>query len=147
MTGYLLDTNVILRFCDASSPTHASVIGSVFQLLASGSDVYVTAQNIVEFWAVAGRPLNANGFGWDLERVAQEVDRLLDLFLLLEETPAIFNQWIELVSLRAVQGKQVHDARLIAVMKVHGLTNLLTFNTNDFTRYPDVTPVPPAFIK
>ncbi|MCG6133823.1 MAG: hypothetical protein MET45_04030 [Nostoc sp. LLA-1] len=29
----------------------------------------------------------------------------------------------------------VHDARLVAVMCVHGLTHILTFNISDFTRY------------
>ncbi len=144
MPGYLLDTNVALRFCDASSPSHTPAIDSVTKLLEDGEEVYLTAQNIIEFWAVASRPVGANGFGWGLDKVAKEVDRLLDLFLLLEESPAIFNKWIELVSRHAVQGKQVHDARLIAVMKVHGLTNLLTFNTADFGRYPDVILVHPT---
>jgi hypothetical protein len=33
-----------------------------------------------------------------------------------------------------VAGVKVHDARLIASMKVYGITHLLTFNTEDFTR-------------
>jgi hypothetical protein len=31
-------------------------------------------------------------------------------------------------------------------MLVHGLTNLLTFNTQDFVRYPAVTALDPAAI-
>ena len=31
-----------------------------------------------------------------------------------------------------VVGKQVHDARLVAVCHVHGVTNLLTFNVAHF---------------
>ncbi len=33
---------------------------------------------------------------------------------------------------------QVHDARLVAVMNVFGLTHLLTFNVTDFKRYPAI---------
>ena len=34
-----------------------------------------------------------------------------------------------------VSGVQVHDARLVALMIVHGVTHVLTFNTRDFARY------------
>ena len=34
-----------------------------------------------------------------------------------------------------VSGVQVHDARLVATMIVHGVTHILTFNTSDFVRY------------
>ncbi len=38
-----------------------------------------------------------------------------------------------------VSGKNAHDARLVAVMKPHGITRILTFNAADFARYPAVT--------
>lgn len=40
--------------------------------------------------------------------------------------------------------KQVHDARLVALMQAHGITHILTLNGSDFTRYPGITPVDPA---
>jgi predicted nucleic acid-binding protein len=45
-----------------------------------------------------------------------------------------------------VAGVKVHDARLIASMKVYGITHLLTFNTEDFTRYLDITVVAPQYV-
>jgi predicted nucleic acid-binding protein len=45
-----------------------------------------------------------------------------------------------------VSGAQVHDARLIASMKVYGITHLLTFNADDFTRYLDITVVDPQHV-
>jgi hypothetical protein len=44
---------------------------------------------------------------------------------------------------RSESPAQVHDARLVAVMRVHGLTHVLTFNPTDFTRYPGITVVRP----
>ena len=32
-------------------------------------------------------------------------------------------------------GKQAYDARLVAVVKVHGIGRILTFNVGDFNRY------------
>jgi predicted nucleic acid-binding protein len=40
-----------------------------------------------------------------------------------------------------VKGIGVHDARLVASMMVHGVNNLLTFDTGDFKRYEEITPV------
>ncbi|WP_242541132.1 hypothetical protein [Phormidium pseudopriestleyi] len=42
-----------------------------------------------------------------------------------------------------VRGVNLHDARLVAGMVVHGLTHILTFNTRDFARYGEVTAVHP----
>jgi len=42
-----------------------------------------------------------------------------------------------------VAGKQAHDARLVAAMLVHGVTHLLTFNTNDFKRFSEIMVVNP----
>jgi hypothetical protein len=35
----------------------------------------------------------------------------------------------------SVSGVQVHDARLVAAMKLNSVTHILTFNATDFTRY------------
>ena len=42
-----------------------------------------------------------------------------------------------------VSGVQVHDARLAAAMRVHGIQRVLTFNARDFARYPDIQAVHP----
>jgi hypothetical protein len=54
------------------------------------------------------------------------------LFSVLPETPDIYPAWKSLVSQSGVIGKQVHDARLVAVCHVHKLSHLLTFNTAHF---------------
>jgi hypothetical protein len=38
-----------------------------------------------------------------------------------------------------VSGIQVHDARMVAAMRVHGIANLLTLNAKDFRRYGGIT--------
>ena len=38
----------------------------------------------------------------------------------------------------AVSGKNVHDARMVAAMVVHGVESILTFNTQDFLRYGEI---------
>lgn len=43
-----------------------------------------------------------------------------------------------------VYGKQVHDARLVAVMLNYNIKHLLTFNTDHFKRFTTITAVNPT---
>jgi predicted nucleic acid-binding protein len=144
MTRYLVDTNVLLRMADPSAAYHTVAYLAVSMLFGAGHDLSVTAQVLIEFWAVATRPTSSNGLGWDSRRTADQVARLMAQFPLLPDTEVIFPRWRALVAAHAVAGKQAHDARLAAVMETHGVTHLLTFNTGDFQRYPGVTAVHPA---
>jgi predicted nucleic acid-binding protein len=63
--------------------------------------------------------------------------------VLLPDGPPVYAAWRDLVAAHSVSGKQVHDARLVAAMMVHGVTHLLTLNTADFTRYREITAVHP----
>lgn len=73
------------------------------------------------------------------------MDDILIAFQVLADSPGLFPEWRSLVRAHAVSGKPTHDARLVAAMKVHGLTHLLTFNVADFTRYP-ITVLDPATV-
>ena len=52
-----------------------------------------------------------------------------------EMSPAIYAEWRQLIVAFGVSGAKVHDARLVATMRVHAVTHILTLNTADFTRY------------
>ena len=101
-------------------------------------------QNLVEFWAIATRPLAYNGVGLATSAALLELERLKSMFLLLPEIPTIYPAWEALVSRYRVSGKPTHDARLVDAMQVHGLTSILTFNASDFRRYADIEVVSPA---
>ena len=66
------------------------------------------------------------------------------LAALWTDRPEIYAEWKALVTQHAVMGKPAHDARIAAAMKVHGISHLLTFNTNDFKRFSDITAVSPT---
>jgi hypothetical protein len=63
---------------------------------------------------------------------------------IVEDRPDIFQYWLQPVSSYGVQGKQVHDLRLVAAMKAHGIDRLLTSNKPHFTRYTEITPFAPG---
>lgn len=146
MPDYLLDTNILLRVVQPQVPTHKPAVIAVVSILESGDRALITAQNLIEFWAVATRPIEANGLGWSSTLAENEVNQWRQQFPMLDERPQIFAEWLQLVKQYSVKGKQVHDARLVAVMQAYGLTHLLTFNGADFERYPMITVVHPAQI-
>ncbi len=81
-----------------------------------------------------------------LDAVDRELNRLRSLFHLLEGAAGIADSWQRLVTQYQVSGKQVHDAHLVAAMQVYGVRTILTFNGDDFRRYPGITVVNPASV-
>ena len=130
--SWLLDTNVLLRLADEQSPDHAVAAAAIERLLEGKEPVFIGAQVLVEFWAVATRPESADGLGWSTATTAEAIRAPRDQFPVLNETPDVLDRWFELVDRFQVAGKHTHDARLAALLLVHGVRRLLTFNTTDF---------------
>lgn len=114
------------------------------RLPQQGRKLHIAPQNCVELWTVATRPIGNNRLGMTIETAAAELRRLRSLFAVLIETPAIFPVWETLVIQHQVIGKPVHDARLVAAMRVHGINAILTFDKTGFSRFPDIEVVHPA---
>jgi predicted nucleic acid-binding protein len=141
---HLIDTNILLRIARRDDPDHAVVHAALASLAVAGAVLYYTHQNIAEFWNVATRPADRNGFGLTAAAVDQEVRAIEKGMALLADNEATYHEWRRLVVAHSVSGVKVHDARLAAAMKVHGVTHLLTLNTDDFKRYSHVTAVHPG---
>ena len=141
----LADTGVLLRLADPADPQHGAVDHAVRAIRSRGDGLTIAVQNAVEFWNVCTRPATARG-GWGLDTA--EADRRLRAieagFSLLAELPVAYPIWRRLVVAHSVQGKQVHDARLVALMMAHGITHVLTLNAGDFARFPGIVEVAPA---
>jgi predicted nucleic acid-binding protein len=144
---YLADTNVLLRSASPAHPMHADAVRSVGTLLTRGERVCVFPQNLIEFWAVATRPVDANGLGFSPSQAEAEVGKIESLLAVLPDGPSIYPEWRRLVIAHSVSGKQVHNARVAAAMNVHGITHLLTFNQGDFSRYSFLILVDPVSVK
>jgi hypothetical protein len=49
MTAYLLDTNIWLRRVQREAPHHPIAVEALATLLVQGNDLFITAQNLIEF--------------------------------------------------------------------------------------------------
>ncbi len=140
----LADTNILLRSVQPHHPHYAFVEHAFAFFHAQGEVLFVSLQNLIEFWAVATRPLVLeNGLGMTTDAAANELAAIKDLFPILPEPPSIFQEWEELVITYKVSGKNAHDARLVAVMRLCGITKILTFNVSDFTRFAGIEAISP----
>jgi predicted nucleic acid-binding protein len=140
---HLADTNILLRWVQPHHPQYPMIQAALNALRRRGEAIYITPQNLIEFWNSATRPADRNGFGFTPAQADQEVIRLEGYFRLAPDTSEIYPAWRQLVVAVGVSGAQLHDARLVAVMRVHGLTHILTLNTQDFRRYAGIVAVHP----
>ena len=140
----LIDTNILLRSAQPTHPLCTEATYAVSKLLRQGDALFFCSQNIAEFWNVATRPADKNGLGLSQEEVLREVSNIEGLLTLLPDIPAIYTAWKAIVRDHKVQGVQVYDARLVALMSVYAIEGILTFNAADFKRYRNITVIHPS---
>ncbi len=125
---YLIDTNILVRLANTADVRHAVASRALSELHRRGDILYVTPQVLIEFRNVATRPVAVNGLGLSVTQTEAKTAGFEAIFPLLGDTLDIYTAWKSLVAAVGVVGKQVHDARLVAVCHAHGVKSLLTFN-------------------
>src|SRR5262245_57470637 len=143
--AWMIDTNVFLRIARRNDPDRQVALDAIQSLRANNEILCYTTQVLVEFWNVCTRPATARGgLGLALQSTERKTRLIEKRFHLLTENLATHQEWRRLVLAHSVQGVQVHDAMLVAVMNVHGIKRLLTFNDADFKRYSGIIVLSPA---
>jgi len=125
---------------------HQEARASVRTLLRRKESISIVPQVLFEFWVVATRPIDHNGLGLSVDSVKRKVEKAESFFSLRLDTPTVYREWLRIVETYRVSGVNAHDARIVAAMKVHGLTHLVSFNISDFKRYDpaEITVLSPA---
>lgn len=145
-TPYLVDSNVLLRWVKPNHRDYPLIVSAADAILRHDGVLCYTSQNVGEFWNACTRPVDRNGYGLS----PQETDRLAKTFeeklRLLPDSIAIHEEWRRTLVSHSVSGVQVHDARLVASMRVYSVKRILTFNDKDFARYTDIEAVHPRTV-
>ena len=139
----LLDSNILLRWVEPNQPDQAIVARALDLLQSADSDLCYTSQNLGEFWNTLTRPADRNGYGLTPAQADRRARAIESQITLLPDTLGIHIEWRRLLVDHSISGVQVHDARLVASMHVHGVERILTFNTRDFARFTDIQSVHP----
>ena len=140
----LVDTNILLRISRRFDPQYKLVDSALAKLALAGTTLHFTHQNIAELWNAMTRPVNRNGFGLTVTEAEREVRVIESGMSLLSDNEAVYREWRRIVVQHAVSGVQVHDARLVAAMRVHGVSHILTLNATDLSRYSGITVAHPS---
>ena len=138
---YLCDTNLMWRCFSDQSPDHRAIKYKIDTPLNAGNDICITPQNLIEYHGVATRSVEANGLGMNVFEADRKAIQMKEHFSLPADTADIYVHWHKLILEYNVQSRQVHDARLVAVMLTYGITHILTRNAADFRRYQEITVV------
>src|SRR5215469_11207086 len=141
--AYLVDRNVLLRWVKPDDRDYPLVASAIETVLQSSGTLCYTSQNVGEFWNTCTRPVDRNGYGLSPEETDRRARYFEDRLLLLPDSLAVHHEWRRLLVAQRVFGVQVHDARLVAAMRVHGVSRILTFNEKDFARYSGVEAIHP----
>ena len=142
----LLDTNIVLRQLRRDDSDYAMVTRAVEILRRRQEPMVLVPQNTVEIACVLTRPVVANGFGLSPADAEVELQRIERLYPVLPDTADVYQHWRLLFADPGAVGRQVYDMRLVAAMRAHGLTHLLTINVDDFKRYSGITVLHPRDI-
>ena len=113
--AYLLDTSVLARLANTADAQHSVAARAVLELHRRGEVLHITPQVLIEFRNVATRPVAVNGLGLSAVDAEAQATAFETSFPLLPETPDIYPARKALVSGLGIIGKQVHDARLMAI--------------------------------
>jgi predicted nucleic acid-binding protein len=140
----LVDTNVWVRTLRPDDPQHLSAVDAVTSLRTAGHQLAVVPQVFYELWSVSTRPAANNGLGFSIDQSLEDQRRILESSELFEDDSGVFDAWRDLIAKYAILGKQAHDARLVAAMVRHGLTHLLSFNGQDFSRFNEIAVIAPS---
>lgn len=129
-----VDTNVLIDATDRARPRHVSAR----RLVERRRGLVFSAQIVREYVVVATRPAEANGLGLSLDLALENVAEFRSVIRLLPEEKPLLPSLLELLRAIPVRGKAVHDALVVATMRVHKVRELVTANPGDFERFSDV---------
>jgi len=139
----LIDSNVLIRWVQPEDLQFQVAQRAIRRLEDIGDFPCYTSQNLGEFWNVLTRPAVRNGYGLSPEQANTRANEIEAKFRLIPDSPLVFREWRRLLVDYRVSGVQVHDARLVAAMRVHGVGRILTFNTRHFERFDGIQAIHP----
>ncbi len=129
----LLDTSVLVSYFTPSHPLHSNAAHAIET--RPDSTFVIAPQCVYELYAVATRPTTQRGFGYQPEQANLLVNTTIAKFTFVNDPRDLFERWSWIVQHFNVHGKTTHDARLVAWMLGHNVSELFTLNGADFKRY------------
>jgi predicted nucleic acid-binding protein len=141
-----IDTNVLIYAKLAAAPLHALALERL-RALQDRADVelWLSRQVLREYLAAMTRPQVVTPMV-PMNLLANDVRDFVRRFRIADDSRTVTEKLLMLIEQKGVSGKQIHDANIVATMQTYGITELLTHNVADFTRYSDLIRLSPLQI-
>ena len=140
----LADSGILIRLHNPADADYAAIQSAIKAHHDGGDTIVYCVQNAAEFWNTCTRPSSSRGgLGLDVPETQRRLNEIEKTFSVMDDPRSLYRAWTQLLIDHRVMGKQVHDARL-ALMKLYGITHIMTLNGKDFARYPGIIVVDPS---
>jgi len=138
-----VDTNILVYAHREDSPFHEAAFDRMKELAEAPANWAIPWPCLHEFLAIVTHP-RIYAPRTPPERALRQVDAWLEspTLALLAETPAYWQSLRKLIEAGRVSGAQVHDARIVALCRQHGVRELWSAD-RDFSRFAGLTVVNP----
>ncbi|MGO9604478.1 MAG: type II toxin-antitoxin system VapC family toxin [Candidatus Binataceae bacterium] len=138
-----VDTNILVYAHREDSPFHETAFLRIAELAEGAATWAVPWPGLHEFLAIVTHP-RIYAPPTPLSRALDQVDAWLEspTLVLLAESPAYWPTLRSLLAAGRIAGAQVHDARIAALCRQHGVRSLWSAD-RDFSRFPGLTVVNP----
>jgi toxin-antitoxin system PIN domain toxin len=138
-----VDTNILVYAHRADSPFHAAAQACVVSLAEGAGSWAIPWPCLHEFLAIVTHP-RIYAPPSPLERALDQVDAWLEspALRLLTEAEEHWPALRDLVARGHIAGPKVHDARIAALCREHGVRELWSAD-RDFSRFPEIRVVNP----
>ena len=141
-SAVFLDTNILVYSSFPGAPFYDAARARLTALESGGVLFWTSRQVLREFLASTTRP-GAVVPPPTLDALTQAVRQFETELEIADEDAAVTEILLDLLKSVTVQGKQIHDANIVATMRRHEIPLLLTHNTADLARYrPDINLLP-----
>ena len=131
-----VDTNILLRAVLTEMKQHPQCDALLKRMIREDAELWISGQVIREFIVQATHPRTLQT-PLTIAQVVHEINTIKPLFEIADETAVVRDRLLKLLQEYPTQGKQVHDANIVATMLAYGVDTLLTLNVDDLKRFED----------
>lgn len=137
-----LDTNVLVYSIIKESRLGALADKAIVTALAQGEELWISRQVIRELLKALINSIRKSGLNDSAAAIAA-VTRCTEIYSVADEYGGITEKLLHLVRSHNVPPHLIHDANIVATMRVYGIGRLLTHNVGDFERFSDLIEIVP----
>lgn len=129
MRKIFVDTNILIFATFVGSPFNEDARAVLKNLSLSGAELVISSQVLREY------ACNMTAHKYALRAAVERNITRFQQMTVLYDTPSVFQRWNLLMQQYTVSGKAVYDCNIVATMLEHGVSEIVTHNVKDFTRY------------